>query len=149
MPRTPFAICAFRRPDHLRALLASVAGCRRLDECAITIFCDGPRNESDTESVESARAVAREWAAEQGAEVVERAENLGLARSIVTATTDLVNAHGRVIVVEDDMILSPEFLDFVLTGLDRYENDERALQITGFQFAIEPHPKPDAFFIPL
>lgn len=147
--KTPFAIFAFRRPDHLRALLASVEKCRRLEECAITIFCDGPRGADDAEAVEAARVVAREWASAHGAQVVERAENLGLARSIVTATTNLVNAHGRVIVVEDDMILSAEFLDFMLTGLDRYENDERALQITGFQFAIEPLPKPDAFFIPL
>ena len=146
---TPLAIFAFRRPDHLRALLASVAKCRRLEECAITIFCDGPRGPDDADAVQAARTVAREWAAAQGAQIVERAENLGLARSIVTAVTELVNAHGRVIVVEDDMILSPDFLDFILMGLDRYEHDERALQITGFQFALEPLPKADAFFIPL
>lgn len=149
MPRTPLAIFAFRRPDHLREALASVANCRRLDECALTIFCDGPRGPHDEETVEAARSVAREWAAAHGAGVVERSENFGLARSIVTAVTHLVNAHGRVIVVEDDMILSPDFLDFMLGALDRYESDERALQISGFAFSIEAAPKADAIFLPL
>ena len=146
---TPLAIFAFRRSDHLREALASVANCRRLEECAITIFCDGARGPQDADAVESARAVAREWAETHGAEVVERPENLGLARSIVTAVTNLANAHGRVVVVEDDMILSPDFLDFMLGGLDRYAGDERALQISGFAFSIEPLPKADAIFLPL
>ena len=149
MPRTPLAIFAFRRPNHLRELLASVAACRRLDECAVTIFCDGPRNRADAEAVKAARAVAQEWAAAHGSEVVERSENMGLARSIVTAATELVTKHGRVIAVEDDMILGPDFLDFMLGGLDRYENEERLLQISGFAFSIEPMPRADAIFLPL
>ena len=147
--KTPLAIFAFRRPDHLRGLLASVAACRRLEECAITIFCDGPRGPDDGEAVDAARAVAHEWAAIHSAEVIERPDNLGLARSIVGAVTDLVNAHGRVIVVEDDLILSPDFLDFMLGALDRYESDERALQISGFAFSTEPAPAADAIFLPL
>ena len=146
---TPLAIFAFRRPDHLRELLASVVKCRRLDECAITIFCDGPRGPDDAEAVQTARTVAREWAAAHGAQMVERAENLGLARSIVTAVTELVHAHGRVIVVEDDMTLSPDFLDFMLGALDRYEDDTRALQISGFAFSTKPAPEADAIFLPL
>lgn len=147
--KTPLAIFAFRRPDHLRGLLASVAACRRLEECTITIFCDGPRGSDAAEAVDAARAVAHGWAATHGAEVIERPENLGLACSIVTAVSALVNAHGRVIVVEDDMTLSPDFLDFMLGALDRYESDERALQISGFAFSLEPTPKADAIFLPL
>ena len=147
--KTPLAIFAFRRPDHLRGLLASVAACRRLEECAITIFCDGPRGLDDAEAVAAARAVAREWATAHGAQVIERPANLGLARSIVSAVTDLVNAHGRVIVVEDDLILRRDFLAFMLGALDRYEHDERLLQISGFAFSIEPAPTTDAIFLPL
>ena len=48
------AIFAFRRPNDLGRLLRSVSACRRLDECAITIYCDGPRGPEDADAVAAA-----------------------------------------------------------------------------------------------
>ncbi len=53
------------------------------------------------------------------------------------------------IVLEDDLILHPFFLDFMLQSLDRYANDECVAQVAGFTFPIKMPAKPDAFFLPL
>ena len=147
--KTPIAVFLYNRPDHANFALESLSRCRRLDECAVNIYCDGPKREQDLEQVAAARHVAHEWASRLGAEVIEQATNLGLARSIVSAVTELCETHGRVIVVEDDFALSPSFLDYMLQALDRYADAPNVYQISGYMFPIRHSSKPDAFFLPL
>lgn len=146
---TPLLIIAYNRPHHLSQLLESVKACARLDECDVHIFCDGAKCEQDEKQVAATRSVVRAWANEHDARVVERNENIGLARSIVSAVTELCDVYGRVIVLEDDLVVSSDFIDYMLRALDRYENDERIFQISGFMFPIDVPIDADAFFIPL
>ena len=146
--KTPLAIFAYRRPAHLERTLAALVLCARLDECAATIFCDGPRDDAARNDVEAVRKVARTWAQKHGAEVREAAENLGLARSIVGGVTELCAAHGRVIVLEDDLVPAPDFLAFMLTALDRYADAAEVWQIGGFRLPFAWSGNADALFLP-
>jgi acetyltransferase-like isoleucine patch superfamily enzyme len=148
MERTPVAIFAFRRPDHLRRLLISLSACHRKEACAFLIFCDGPRGPEDEAAVQAARLVAREWAAEEAAEVIESPTNRGLAASTVDEVTALCTKHGRTIVLEDDLEVSPDFLHFMLEALARYASCEEVLQISGYMFPVTPLGDNDAFFLP-
>jgi hypothetical protein len=147
--KTPIALFIYNRPAHTRVVLESLSRCRRLEECTLKIYCDGPKRSEDAAAVNAAREVAREWAARLDAEVIERESNLGLARSVVNGVSELCESHGRVIVIEDDFSLSPAFLDYMLSALDLYENDTNVYQICGYMFPIRHAPKPDAFFLPL
>ena len=110
--KTPLAVFAYNRPQHLRQLFDSLLKCARLDECQVHIFCDGPKKPEQVENVRTVREVAREIASQvKEARLIEREENLGLARSIVTGVTELCELYGRVIVLEDDFILHPFFLE--------------------------------------
>jgi hypothetical protein len=99
--------------------------------------------------MEATRNVVREWSARAGARVIARETNLGLAHSIVSGVSELCDQYGRVIVVEDDFVLNPSFLDFMLQGLDRYADTENVYQISGYMFPVRHKKKPDAFFLPL
>jgi hypothetical protein len=90
-----------------------------------------------------------EWANQYGAEVLERDENLGLAQSIVSGVSELCEKYSRAIVIEDDLILSPRFLDFMIRALDAYENEANVYQVSGYMFPLEHPPLPSAFFLPL
>lgn len=146
--KTPIALFVYNRPEHARLALESLSQCDRLDECSLRIYCDGAKEEGDT-NVGAARQVAREWADRLGGEVVERETNLGLARSIVSGVTELCDSHGRVIVLEDDFALSSLFLDYMLSALDRYADEPKVYQVSGYMFPVAHPPGPDAFFLPL
>jgi GT2 family glycosyltransferase len=146
--KTPLAIFAYRRSAHLGQCLTALARCARLDACAVTIFCDGPRADSERAEIDAVREVACAWAREHGAEVREAPRNLGLAGSIVGGVTDLCGAHGRAIVLEDDLEPAPDFLRYMLAALDRYESEPRAMQIAGFRFPYPWPGKDDAAFMP-
>lgn len=145
---TPIALFTYNRPDHVRLTLETLSRCDRLDECTLRIYCDGAK-EDDTANVLAVRKVAHEWADRLGGEVIERETNLGLARSIVTGVTELCQSHGRVIVVEDDFVLSPSFLDYMLQALDRYADDANVYQISGYMFPVKHPPESHACFLPL
>lgn len=147
--KTPLAVFTYNRPRYAEQLLGTVARCARLDECQLYIYCDAAKNPGQVAAVEESRRVVRAWAEKLNAVVVERVENFGLARSIVTAVTQLCEEFGRVIVLEDDLQVSPDFLDFMLRALARYRDEAGVYQISGFTFRIKYSPPPDAFFIPL
>jgi len=147
--KTPIALFLYNRAAHARLVLESLSRCRRLDECCVKIYCDGPKRPEDSETVSAARQVAHEWASRLNAEVIEREINLGLSRSIVGGVSELCDSHGRVVVVEDDFSLSPAFLDYMLTALDRYAGEPNVYQISGYMFPIRHATSPDAFFLPL
>jgi len=147
--KTPIALFAYNRPDHLQRALDSLSRCRRLDECQLYLYCDGAKKLEHLGAVQAARLIAREWATRLDAVVTEREANFGLARSIVTAVSELCTQFGRVIVLEDDLVLSPDFLDTMLRGLDRYENESEVMQISGYMFPLDPPPPQELFLLPL
>lgn len=69
-----------------------------------------------------------------------------MANSLIAGITDVINKYGRVIVVEDDLILSPYFLKFMNDGLEKYKDDDRVGTITGFVPPIE-EKLPETFFL--
>lgn len=147
--KTPLAVFAYNRPRHLRQLLESLMRCERLDECQVHFFCDGVKRPEHEANVQAARQVVDEFAPQLHASVIKREQNLGLARSIVSGVSELCAQAGRVIVLEDDFILHPFFVNFMLQALERYAEDERVAQVAGFTFPILTPTKPDAFFLPV
>ncbi len=69
--------------------------------------------------------------------IVERETNLGLATSIISGVTEVVNQYGRIIVLEDDMVTSPFFLRYMNDALDLYENEEKVVSIHGYVYPIQ------------
>ena len=146
---TPIALFTYNRPEHTTRLFDSLARNDRLDECQLYVYCDGAKKPEHAAGVEANRHVVKQWAERLGATVIERSENLGLARSIVTGVTELCTQYGRVIVLEDDLILSPDFLTYMLNALHRYQDEPTVYQISGYMFPVKHPAKPDAFFLPL
>lgn len=151
MPKTPIAIFTYNRPHHVRQLFASLLNCARLEECAVYIFCDGVKKPEHSANVLASRQVVHEFSQRiNNAHVIEREQNMGLALSIVNQVTELCIQYGRVIVLEDDFILHPAFLDFMLQSLDQYSEEDRVAQIAGFTFPIEKTDlATDSFFLPI
>lgn len=144
----PVVIFAYRRPDHLRNTLASLIRCEGFEHSPVIVYCDGPRDSDETDSVMATRELARSMLGDQ-AEYHFSEANLGLSRSVIAGVSDAVDRFGRAIVVEDDLELSPVFLTFMNRALDRYTQDERVFQVSGYMFDVpELSASPVALFLP-
>ena len=142
----PLAIFAFNRPDHLCRTLQALAGCAEAATSRLTIYCDGARRESDNERVAQVRLVARAAAGFASVDVVERASNLGLAASIIDGVTNQLASEEQVIVLEDDIVVSPHFLRYMNDALEMYAHDEQVASIHGYVYPVAA-PLPETFFL--
>lgn len=145
-PLAPIALFAYRRPDHLAATVQSLLRNPEAPQTALTIFCDGAKGETDAEGVAQVRAYAAIVTGFASVDVVERPRNFGLAASIIDGVTTMLSRHERVIVVEDDLLVSPHFLAYMNDGLERYADDEKVASIHAYIYPLH-QPVPETFFL--
>lgn len=144
----PVLIFAYRRPEHLRNTLASLMRCAGFQESPVIVHADGPRGTAENEAVMATREVARSMLGER-AEYHFSEANRGLSESVISGVSETLGRFGRVIVVEDDLELSPAFLTFMNAALDRYADAENVYQVSGYMFDV-PELEEDrtALFLP-
>jgi hypothetical protein len=78
-------------------------------------------------------------------EVLRRKENWGVPRSVITALDEFTDRFGTAVVLEDDLLLSPYFLRFINTGLVRYRNDPRVMEVSGYRYPVAGVPSRSGF----
>jgi hypothetical protein len=149
MAITPVAFFAYNRPDHAERALTALARCEAGNRFEFHFFADGAKSAADTARVEATRVRLRAWAPHFGARVVERNANAGLAHSIAEGVSALCALHGRVVVVEDDLVVSPDFLRFMGDALDRYADEPRVMQVGGCTLSPPAGVEADAFLLPI
>lgn len=143
----PIVIFAFNRPDHLRRTLEALAANDLAAQSDVIIFCDGPRRDEDMESVQAVRQVAHGASGFRSLTVIERGKNWGLAASVISGVTEIVEAHDRVIVVEDDLVTSPYFLRYMNESLELYADSPNVASIHGWCFPHAVDDPPETFFL--
>jgi hypothetical protein len=141
----PIALFTYNRPRHTRQTVESLRNNERAPDSELFIFSDGWKGPADEGSVREVRDYLRTAGGFKKITIVERENNRGLADNIIDGVTRIVNDHGRVIVLEDDMITSPYFLGYMNEALDRYRDEKRVWHVSGWSYPIEPAGLPDAF----
>lgn len=132
----PIALFAYNRPEHLLRTLSSLRADRLAGESDLFVISDGPRDTADAERVAEVRRVLADVGGFRSVSIDERPINLGLAASIIDGVTRIVSDHGRIVVLEDDMVTSQWFLTYMNDALDLYEDDERVISVSGYCFPI-------------
>lgn len=145
---TPIALFTFKRPDHTRRTLESLSQNPEFLNSPLFCYCDGARHDGEAPQVEATRKLLRDWP-HPNKTLVERDRNLGLAKSVIEGVTQLCSEYGRVIVVEDDLVVSPVFLNYLNTALDRYADEPKVMQISGYMFPIEVLSQTGARLLPI
>ncbi len=131
----PIAVFAYNRPEHLKATLANLAQCPEWFGSHIVVYSDGPREWRDDAAVKEVRAIAK--AIEHpDAQIVERDSNWGLANSVIDGVSELCERFGRVIVVEDDLLVSANFLGYLNRALDIYAQRPDVYQVSAHMFDV-------------
>ncbi len=127
----PIAIFAYNRRDRLAALIHSLERCEGFAESPVTIYIDGPRGQADGFAVEEVRALVR-GLKHPNVKYIISETNRGLRNSVFRGVSQLVATYGRVIVLEDDLVLSPIALSYFNRALDYYADDTRVWSISGY-----------------
>lgn len=142
----PIALFVYNRPEHTRRTISYLQKNLLAEESRLYIFSDAPGKEEDKARVEEVRQLVKEVAGFRSVKVVERQHNLGLAESIISGVTQLVNEYDKVIVFEDDLLSSPYTLQYFNEALDRYKKQEKVMHIGAYMYNIDRSNLPQTFF---
>lgn len=142
----PILLFVYNRPEHVRRNIQALLKNELAAESELFIYSDAAKDETSQAAVKEVRAFIRSIQGFKKITITERAENWGLARSIIDGVTTLINRYGRVIVLEDDLVVAPHFLQFMNNALETYRNEERVGHIQACDFTHDPS-LPDTFLI--
>lgn len=146
MTYAPIALFTYNRADHTQRAVESLLKNAEAKFSDLFIFSDGPKTPEKKAGVEENRKYIHTISGFKSVSIIEREKNWGLANSLIAGITEVINKYGKVIVVEDDLILSPYFLQFMNEGLEKYKDDDRVGTITGFVPPIKDK-LPETFFL--
>lgn len=142
----PIILFVYNRRSHTQQTIEALKRNVLAEKSHLFIFSDAPKHFNDISHVEDVRNYIREINGFLSVAIVEREHNLGLANSIIDGVTRLCDEFGRVIVLEDDIVTSVNFLQFMNRGLDLYTNEKKVWHISGWNYPIDLKELPEAFF---
>lgn len=142
----PILLFVYNRPEHVRRNIQALLKNELAAESELFIYSDAAKDETLQAAVKEVRAFIRSIQGFKKITITERAENWGLARSIIDGVTTQINRYGRVIVLEDDLVVAPHFLQFMNDALETYRDEERVGHIQACDFTHDPS-LPDTFLI--
>ncbi len=146
----PVCLFTYKRLEETRLTLEALKANRLAEQTALYIFSDGPRKAQDEADIQKVRELIEKVEGFASVELVLKEKNTGLARSIIGGVSQVLAQHKRVIVLEDDIKTSPNFLEYMNQGLDFYESNPQVHSIAGYIFPLKtPQNYPyDVFFTP-
>ena len=144
--KSPILLFVYNRPTHIRRCIESLLKNSLASESELFIYSDAAKDENQRKEVEEVRKYLHTIQGFKHITIIERNENWGLARSIIDGVTTRVNQYGRVIVLEDDLIVAPHFLQFMNDALEIYKDEPKVGHIQACDFTQDP-TLPETFLI--
>lgn len=133
----PVVVFCYKRLDVLKKTIDALSRNFLASQSDLIIYSDGPKNSEDALQVELVREYLNEISGFNSVVIFFSPVNKGLASSIIQGVSEVLQSHSKVIVLEDDLISSKNFLLFMNACLDFYRDNERINNICGYSFKLE------------
>jgi len=146
MNLAPIALFVYKRPVHTQRVIEALLTNPEAKSSDLIIFADGPKNSKDHAGTKAVRQIVSEITGFRSIEFHFSEMNHGLSNSLINGITDVLERHERIIVLEDDILVSRNFLKFMNEALVQYESEPRVASIHGYVYPLESE-LPDTFFI--
>ena len=130
----PIVLFVYNRLIPLQNLLKSLNSNPECAESELIIFSDGPKenNLDDIYDVQKVRNYIKDISGFKSVKIFENNTNNGLANSIIDGLNSVSKNFDSFIVLEDDLIVSPHFLNYMNSSLNKYQNNSKVWSINGF-----------------
>jgi len=140
----PICLFTYSRLKETRKTIQALQENYLSSKSDLIIFSDGSLNSNDKTQVLKVRNYIHTIGGFNSVEVIESDHNKGLADSIISGVSKIISKYGKVIVLEDDLVTSANFLDFMNQALDYYQDSDQIFSISGYTMdlpSLEDYPK--------
>lgn len=143
---SPIALFVYNRLTHTISTVEALALNAEAIHSDLIVFSDGPRDEADAKLVKDLRDFLKTVVGFKSVRVVVQEKNIGLAESIINGVTQVLESSETVIVLEDDLVSSRYFLNFMNTALEKYKNESQVASILGYCLPVKGK-LPETYFM--
>lgn len=136
----PVILFVYKRLDHTKEMIWSLIKNPLSAQTDLFIFSDAEKNITEKKEIILVRQYIKQMDLHKKFKkvtVIEAEKNKGLARSIIEGVTQVIDIYGKAIVLEDDLVVSDNFLEYMNDALDFYERDDSIWSITGYTFPMK------------
>tara|TARA_B100000787_G_scaffold146019_1_gene116480 strand:+ start:12327 stop:13229 length:903 start_codon:yes stop_codon:yes gene_type:complete len=132
----PICLFTYNRLEETKKTVKALEDNFLAKESDLFIYSDGPKNESDLDKVLQVRSFLKSIEGFKTIVLIKSETNKGLANSIISGVSEVIKIHKKVIVLEDDLITSPNFLNFMNQSVLYYVNDPKVFSISGYTMDV-------------
>lgn len=150
MSLSPIVLFVYNRPKHTRAVLEGISNNQLSGQSELFIYCDGPKtgaSDEDIQNIAEVRSIIREKAWCGKVHFIESLVNKGLAESLIGGITEVLDKYDKVIVLEDDIQLSPMAFNFLNAALDDYARNPAVMSVSAYMYPVHSTKLPEFFFL--
>ena len=144
---SPVAMFVYNRADNTRKTLKALMENTLAPQTSLYVFSDGGRDEASWKCVREVRAVLHEVQEEVARThsllnmtLVERPTNYYLERNVIEGINEVFQHHDTIIVLEDDIVTAPYFLQFMNDAFRLYRDEPQVMHVSGFTRLEDPRP---------
>ena len=153
MQFAPVLIPTLNRYEHLRKCLESLSNCTWANETEVYVALDYPPSEvyvdgwkKNKEFLENCGGLGF-----KKLHLIEREENYGTWKpgdkgNLSCLARDIRKDYDRYIITEDDNVFSPNFLEYMDKGFEKFENDDSVINLCAFRWHFPIKNDGNTFF---
>lgn len=132
----PICLFVYNRLYETKKTISSLQKNYLAKESDLIIFSDGFKDSEDKKQVLEVRSFLNDITGFRSVKVKIMDVNKGLARSVIDGVSYILQKNPNVIVLEDDLVTTPNFLDFINQGLRYYSSFKNVYAINGYSLDI-------------
>lgn len=146
MKFAPIVLFTYKRLDTLQQTVCALAANYLAAQSDLIIYSDGAKKLEDEPIIQEIRTFLKTISGFKSVTVRESATNKGLASSIIDGVSAVMLQYHKAIVLEDDLITSANFLEYMNQALDYYQENPRILSISGYSPIIKGLAKNEVYY---
>lgn len=149
MNLAPIIIFTYRRVKTLQLLVRSLLNNPEASASEVYFFCDGSKGVEDALEVKEVQEFVKQVIGFREIHIHFSENNMGLAHSVITGVSRVLERHESAIVIEDDLEVSTNFLSFMNQALLRYSSEKAVYSISGYCFDlnVKSSDNADTYFL--
>jgi hypothetical protein len=148
MSLAPICLFTYNRLEETKQTILALQKNYLAKDSALFVFSDGSKNKDSSHKIQAVRDYLKNIEGFKSVTIYESNVNKGLAKSIIEGVSKVLANSDKVIVIEDDLVCTPIFLDFMNQSLDFYKNDSAVFSISGYTLNLPSlkNEKKDFYF---
>ncbi len=138
MKLAPIALFVYNRPETLKKTLESLKKNILIEKTEIYIFSDGPtKSQVDIKKVKRVRKIIENTKNLKIKKKFFFKKNKGLKNNIINGINYVFKKNSKIIVLEDDLLVSPNFIQYMNQSLDFIKKNNKIWHVSAWNYPIK------------